>query len=63
VNGQRYSWHQPEDLVHFDVEITESPSENWEAGVVKPVEMPRRKFGEGKALIRWVLDLYSEKRR
>ena len=56
VDGQRYSWHQPEEYVDWKFEET-PPTEDttWTTGEVKPVALQRAKFAEAKHLIEYYL--------
>jgi hypothetical protein len=56
ISGQWYSWHQPKDLVSWPYAIT-CKAEDWEPERdAKPIDMPKCKFSEAKALIRFVLE-------
>lgn len=54
IKNERFMWHQPLTAVDFEVNIDESitPTELNET-MVKPLEIPRRKLTEAKALVRW----------
>jgi hypothetical protein len=55
VAGQTYCWHQPEDLVLFNYEVT-AESSTWTPGdEEKPITLSKAKFAVAKDLLRWVV--------
>jgi hypothetical protein len=56
INGETYSWHQPEDLVTWKYELT-ADSEPWQPEPQeKPVALRPGKFADAKALVRYVIE-------
>lgn len=59
IADRTYTWHQPVAEVTWDL-ATDLPipsgGGDWRPGGARPIAMPSRKFSEGKALIRWVLN-------
>ncbi len=58
INGQPYSWHQPEDKVFYDISITE-PEIEMGGSLAKPIEVPRRCLSQYKALLSWVISEWN----
>ena len=58
--GRGYTWHQPDNLVKFPVDVTREP-EAW-SGIEreKPLGMARSQLGAAKGLLRWVMDKAKE---
>ena len=61
INGQPYSWHQPKELIGFKYEASGSPTQINETQV-KPLHVKKSKLAEGKALLRWVIENWKEKK-
>lgn len=55
IAGKKYCWHQPRELVSFEVDFIDAPSD-WKGPEVQPIAMSKSKFAEGKQLIAWLLD-------
>jgi hypothetical protein len=59
VEGKAYCWHQPEDLVMWDYEVTDA-AEAWQGERdEKPVALPARQFAQARALIAFVVDSFT----
>jgi hypothetical protein len=56
MDGKTYCWHQPEDLVWFDYEVTADSSE-WQPAeqYEKTITLARSRFAIAKDVLRWVL--------
>jgi hypothetical protein len=55
IDGERYSWHQPEELVTWKVSLTH-PDDEWQPpSEEKPLELKPSRFSEAKDLIDFVL--------
>lgn len=55
IGDKTYRWHQPKEYIHYKVELSER-NEQINELKVKPLEISKRKFGEAKHLINWILD-------
>lgn len=56
IDGDRYSWHQPKELVAFKYALVGiPPAEPWVPDHGKPIDLPKAKFPAAKALLRFVL--------
>ena len=54
INGQVYTWHQPEHLIEYRVHLTAPDSQMVEVEP-KALEIPEDKLAEALVLVRWVL--------
>jgi len=61
VDSGTYRWHQPANLVNFDVQVTcePEPTDPDALAVEKPLAMKRTHFAAAKALIAWAMDDYQ----
>jgi len=55
VEGKSFSWHQPKELVDFEV-VDKGEESDLNETEVKPLEIPRQKLAGAKALVGWVTD-------
>lgn len=55
VGGERYTWHQPEELVTWKYELTAGSADWSPVAEEKPLEMPTSRFAEAKDLLRYVI--------
>jgi len=55
VEGRRYTWHQPEELIDYPVQLTDEDLPMSET-TARPLGIPRRELTRCKALVRWVID-------
>ncbi|MBT3375636.1 MAG: hypothetical protein HN406_08575 [Lentisphaerae bacterium] len=54
IDGERFTWHQPDHLVDFPFDVTGEPS-GMPSIDIKPLEIPSHKLTEARKLVRWVL--------
>lgn len=59
VNGTKYSWHQPKELVMFNCQFAKPPEgSNWTpSDEEKAIELSAAKFAEAKHLVSWVVQM------
>jgi len=55
IEGKSFSWHQPKELVDFEV-VDKGEEGDLNETEVKPLEIPRQKLAGAKALVRWVTE-------
>lgn len=55
INNVLYCWHQPQQYVDFDVELSTNVSENLNSTEIKVIKLGKSKFKEAKELISWFL--------
>jgi hypothetical protein len=59
AGGQTYTWHQPEDLVKWQVTATSESASFDGVEHDKPLEISRSRLAEVKDLIRWVMERHG----
>lgn len=59
VGAKPFSWHQPKELVTWEFEETHAPGV-WETAEIKPLEMKRSSFAQGKDLVRYAIQRLKE---
>lgn len=56
IDDHHFTWHQPEELVDFDVTLTSTDPLKMNPTEEKPLTMAYRKLSEAKALVKWCLE-------
>lgn len=56
ISGRKYTWHQPESLMNWEVALTHPPAEWSDTEREKPLMVSRSQFGAAKDLLRWVIE-------
>lgn len=52
INNEKYVWHQPEEYIRFSFELTGN-EEKINKTEEKPIDIPKRKLSDFKALLKW----------
>jgi len=57
ISDQYFVWHQPQNLVKYSINLTDDFDTDINDTEVKPIEIPKKKLTESKALVKWFLEM------